>query len=214
VIDYDTHRLVICTASTVLECCYPSRYTLMVSNTLASAPPPLYLLFCCTLSSIVGELKAKYRATYSHLVFQNKLGLKAFINANDYFLTRSQSYVRHEDWAISITLLRTFMTISHFHNITTYLLPTRPTMNTLPPELLRQILMYLSRASLPQVRLISRTFSTIAFPLLFSHVPHWLDYKLSHASIVSLAHDVCNRPAVMWSPWATGPDGELEETVS
>lgn len=86
-------------------------------------------------------------------------------------------------------------------------------MDTLPSELLALIVDHLPKQSLPQARLVSHAFDSFAFPLLFSHVPHWLDYKLSHRSIVSLAEDLCHRPAVMWSPWATEPDGPVEDVV-
>lgn len=82
-----------------------------------------------------------------------------------------------------------------------------PTLENLPAELLHQILVHVPRSSLTECRLVCRSFSTVAFPVLFSFVPNWLDYELSHRSIVSLAHDAFNRPAVMWSPWATARDG-------
>lgn len=84
-------------------------------------------------------------------------------------------------------------------------------MNSLPSELLEQILSYVSKPSLTSCRLVCRSFSTISFHLIFSNVPLWLDYEYSHQSISSLAHDVHNRPAVMWSPWATGPDGPVDD---
>lgn len=84
-------------------------------------------------------------------------------------------------------------------------------MDNLPPELLHQILLHVPKSSLPECRLICRSFSTIAFPILFSFVPKWLNFEMSHRAIIALAHDACNRPAVMWSPWATGPDGPVDQ---
>ena len=77
-------------------------------------------------------------------------------------------------------------------------------MDTLPTELIIQILVQVPRSSLSSCRLVSRSFSVLAFPLLFSHIPQWLSYTFSHQAVIALSHDVFNRPAVMWSPWATG----------
>jgi hypothetical protein len=77
--------------------------------------------------------------------------------------------------------------------------------------LVEQILSQVPKPSLKSCRLVSRTFSTLSFPLLFAHIPKWLDYKISHQTIVFLAHDVCNRPAMMWSPWATVPDSPVDD---
>ena len=79
-------------------------------------------------------------------------------------------------------------------------------MDLLPPEIVRQIVANVPKPSLPSCRLVCRTFNTFAFAILFSHIPHWLDYKTSHQAVLSLVHDVYNRPAVMWSPWASEPD--------
>lgn len=84
-------------------------------------------------------------------------------------------------------------------------------MESLPPEVVQEIIAKVPKSSLPSCRLVCRTFATFAFPILFSHVPNWLDYTVSHRAVTSLAHDAFNRPAVMWSPWATGPDGPVEE---
>ena len=84
-------------------------------------------------------------------------------------------------------------------------------MDNLPPELLHLILLHVPKSSLPECRLVCRSFSTIAFPILFSFVPKWLDFEMSHRSIIALAHDACNRPAVMWSPWATSPNGPVDQ---
>lgn len=78
-------------------------------------------------------------------------------------------------------------------------------MDSMAPELLRQILSYLPTSSLRSCRFVDRTFSIIAFSLLFSHIPHWLDCNKSLQFLVSFAHDAFNRPAVIWSPWATIP---------
>lgn len=51
----------------------------------------------------------------------------------------------------------------------------------------------------------------IAFPILFSFVLKWLDYEVSRRSIISLAHDAFNQPAVMWSPWATAQGGPVDD---
>ncbi|CZT44961.1 uncharacterized protein RSE6_05223 [Rhynchosporium secalis] len=83
-------------------------------------------------------------------------------------------------------------------------------MNTLPTELLYQILSHIPKSSLPSVRLLNHTFEAIAFPLLFKNLLNWLDYKTSHAAITALAHDVYNRPSIMWSPCASEPDGPVE----
>jgi hypothetical protein len=84
-------------------------------------------------------------------------------------------------------------------------------MDSLPTEIVQQILDHLPKKSLSSCRLVCRTFAALTFPLLFSHIPKWLDYETSHRAVISLAHDAYNRPAVMWSPWATGPDGPVEE---
>jgi hypothetical protein len=84
-------------------------------------------------------------------------------------------------------------------------------MDSLPTEIVQQILDHLPKKFLPSCRLVCRTFAALTFPLLFSHIPKWLDYEASHRAVISLAHDAYNRPAVMWSPWATGPDGPVEE---
>ena len=83
-------------------------------------------------------------------------------------------------------------------------------MDTLPPEIISQIITNIPKSSLPEIRLVCHSFNTFAFPPLFSHVPHWFDYTLSHRAVTSLVNDVFNRPSVMWSPWATGPDGPAE----
>jgi len=82
-------------------------------------------------------------------------------------------------------------------------------MNTLPPEIVQQIFDNVPKSSLPSCRLVCRSFNTFIFPILFSHVPHWLYYTTSHRAVISLVHDAFNRPAVMWSPWTAGPDGPV-----
>ncbi|KUJ11911.1 uncharacterized protein LY89DRAFT_543119, partial [Mollisia scopiformis] len=80
-------------------------------------------------------------------------------------------------------------------------------------EIIQQILEnvhQIDKPSLPACRLVCRTFDAITFPLLFYHIPQWLNYEASHRAVLSLAHDICNRPAVMWSPWATAPDGPVD----
>jgi F-box-like len=84
-------------------------------------------------------------------------------------------------------------------------------MDSLPPEIVQQIVTNLPKSSLPSCRLVCRKFDIFVFPILFSHVPNWLDYTISHRAVISLVNDAFNRPAVMWSPWATGPDGPVEE---
>jgi hypothetical protein len=84
-------------------------------------------------------------------------------------------------------------------------------MDALPPELIRQIVSNIPKSSLSSCRLVCQTFNTFAFPTLFSHVPHWLDYKISHQAVLSLVHDAFNRPAVMWSPWASEPTEPVDD---
>jgi len=84
-------------------------------------------------------------------------------------------------------------------------------MESLPLEIVQQILSHVPKQHLPTTRLVCHIFDTIAFPLLFYHVPQWLDYENSHQAVLSLAHDIYGRPAVMWSPWASGPDGPVED---
>lgn len=84
-------------------------------------------------------------------------------------------------------------------------------MDSLPLELHYQILSHVPPSSLPTVRLVSRIFERITFIATFSHLRNWLDYEISHRSITSLAHDAYNRPAVMWSPWASEPDKDVDE---
>ncbi|KAH6674170.1 hypothetical protein B0J14DRAFT_458260, partial [Halenospora varia] len=81
----------------------------------------------------------------------------------------------------------------------------------LPPELIQQVINHIPKPSLPHVRLVSRTFASLSFTRLFSHVTSWLDFEISHRAVISLAYDAYNRPAVMWSPWATGPEGPVNE---
>lgn len=84
-------------------------------------------------------------------------------------------------------------------------------MDNLPPELLTQILQQVPKTSLQSCRLVSHRISALAFPLLFSHILKWFDYNISKRSAISLAHDAHMRPAVIWSPWATGPEGPVDE---
>jgi hypothetical protein len=84
-------------------------------------------------------------------------------------------------------------------------------MDTLPSELGTSILKHLPRRSLSSACLVCHTFNTLSFPLLFSHIPQWLNYEVSHRAVISLANDLYNRPVVTWSPWATGPDGPVDE---
>jgi len=84
-------------------------------------------------------------------------------------------------------------------------------MVSLPLELLQQILTHVPQTSLSKCRLVSHDFSTVSFPLLFSHIPRWLDYTVSHQAIIALAHDAYNRPAVMWSPWASEPNDPVDD---
>lgn len=84
-------------------------------------------------------------------------------------------------------------------------------MDSLPPEIIQQILTNVPEYSLLPCRLVCRAFNTSAFPIIFSHVPRWLDYTLSHQAVLSLVHDSLSRPAVMWSPWASEPDGPVDE---
>ncbi|KAG9235068.1 hypothetical protein BJ875DRAFT_460054 [Amylocarpus encephaloides] len=77
-------------------------------------------------------------------------------------------------------------------------------MDTLPTEIVLQILHQLPSSSLSNIRLTSRGLEVLAFPLLFSHIPKWLDPKHSHQQVLAIAHDAYNRPAVMWSPWGMG----------
>jgi hypothetical protein len=79
-------------------------------------------------------------------------------------------------------------------------------MDNLPTELVVQIISYVSKSLLPQLRLVSRLFNSISFACVFSHIPQWLDYEASHRLVLTMAHDAYNRPAAMWSPWATAPD--------
>jgi hypothetical protein len=79
-------------------------------------------------------------------------------------------------------------------------------MDKLPTELLCQIISHVSQTSLTQLRLVSRAFDALSFTLVFSHIPQWLDYEISHRRVLTIALDAYNRPAVMWSPWATAPD--------
>ncbi|KAG4410956.1 hypothetical protein IFR04_015903, partial [Cadophora malorum] len=81
---------------------------------------------------------------------------------------------------------------------------------TLPTELLLQILSHLSPRTLTSLRLTSHRLEPLAFPLLFRNIPNWLDYKTSHAAIIALANDACERPSGMWSPWASEPDRKVE----
>ncbi|TVY82576.1 hypothetical protein LSUE1_G002064 [Lachnellula suecica] len=83
-------------------------------------------------------------------------------------------------------------------------------METLPTEVLAQILTQIPKSSLPSVRLACHAFNALSFPLLFSHIAQWLNYEVSHRAVISIANDAYNRPAVMWSPWATGPDGPVD----
>ncbi|TAQ87380.1 hypothetical protein B7494_g4297 [Chlorociboria aeruginascens] len=85
------------------------------------------------------------------------------------------------------------------------------TLLTLPPELLDQILSLLPKSTLRALRSQNKLFSKLCFPLIFTHLPHWLCYKTSHRSIIAVAEDAYGRPAAMWSPWATGPDGPIED---
>jgi len=84
-------------------------------------------------------------------------------------------------------------------------------MDLLPPELVTSILKHLPKRSLSSARLVCHTFNMLSFPLIFSHIPQWLNYEVSHRAVISLANDLYNRPVVMWSPWATGPDGAVDE---
>lgn len=84
-------------------------------------------------------------------------------------------------------------------------------MDSLPPEIVQQILANVPGYSLLSCRLVCRAFNTSAFSIIFSHVPRWLDYTLSHQAVLSLVHDSLHRPAVMWSPWASEPDGPVDE---
>jgi hypothetical protein len=83
-------------------------------------------------------------------------------------------------------------------------------MDTIPPEILHQILLHIPKDQLATCRLVNHSFSSLAFPIQFSFIPHWLDYNLSHQAIVALAQDAFNRPAVMWSPFALEPQGPVE----
>jgi hypothetical protein len=83
-------------------------------------------------------------------------------------------------------------------------------MDSLPPEIVQQIVAIVPKSSLANCRLVCRSFNTFAFPILFSHVPNWLDYTLSHRAVLSLVHDAFNRPTVMWSPWASEPDRPVD----
>ncbi|EPE27810.1 F-box [Glarea lozoyensis ATCC 20868] len=79
-------------------------------------------------------------------------------------------------------------------------------MDDLPTELVVQIISYVPKTSLPQLRLVSRLFNNLSIVYVFSHIPQWLDYEASHRLVLTIAHDAYNRPAAMWSPWATAPD--------
>ncbi|KAA8569524.1 hypothetical protein EYC84_001147 [Monilinia fructicola] len=83
-------------------------------------------------------------------------------------------------------------------------------MDSMAPELLKHILSYLPISSLRLCRCVNRTFSILTFSYLFSNIPQWLDPDKSVQLLVSLAHDAFNRPAVIWSPWATVPDIHVE----
>ncbi|KAH7356482.1 hypothetical protein BKA65DRAFT_375396, partial [Rhexocercosporidium sp. MPI-PUGE-AT-0058] len=81
----------------------------------------------------------------------------------------------------------------------------------LPPELLHEILSHIPKSSLPSIRLLNHTFESLTFPLLFRNLLNWLDYKTSHAAIMALAHSAYERPTVMWSPWASEPEGAVQD---
>ncbi|KAH7407910.1 hypothetical protein BKA64DRAFT_743483 [Cadophora sp. MPI-SDFR-AT-0126] len=84
-----------------------------------------------------------------------------------------------------------------------------PTLLTLPPELLLQILYSLHPRTLTSIRLTCHLLERLAFPILFRNLPNWLDYKKSHAAIIALANDAYERPSGMWSPWASEPEHEV-----
>ncbi|KAH8685908.1 hypothetical protein BGZ60DRAFT_103701 [Tricladium varicosporioides] len=84
-------------------------------------------------------------------------------------------------------------------------------MEILPAELIQQVISHIPKSSLQQVRLVSKIFASLSFPRLFSHVTSWLDLEISHRAAISLAHDAYNRPTVMWSPWAVGPEEPVNE---
>ncbi|KAG9247375.1 hypothetical protein BJ878DRAFT_415023, partial [Calycina marina] len=79
-------------------------------------------------------------------------------------------------------------------------------------ELIAQILVDVPKYSLLSCRPVSHSFSDRAFPNLFSYISQWLDHNFSYEDVVTIAQNACERPAVMWSPWATGLDGPVEDT--
>jgi hypothetical protein len=83
-------------------------------------------------------------------------------------------------------------------------------MDQLPPEIVKQILAEVPESSLTSCRLACRSFEALSFPPVLPYAP-MARLRDLHRSIISLTRDAYNRPAVMWSPWATGHDGFVDE---
>lgn len=62
----------------------------------------------------------------------------------------------------------------------------RPTLHTLPPELVQVIFEALPRADLPSARLVNKTFASVAAPRLFQKIPLWISIR-SLESFIELA---------------------------
>jgi F-box-like len=78
-------------------------------------------------------------------------------------------------------------------------------MDTLPPELLEQILLSIpeSRAN---ARLVCRVFNAILAAHMFKTLPAFLDLPRAQATLVDMASRPSSRPRCVWSPYCAAPE--------
>jgi hypothetical protein len=83
-------------------------------------------------------------------------------------------------------------------------------MDSLPAEIVANILTYVPKRSLTSCRLVCRSMAVLAFPALFGHLIRWLDYETSHRAVISLAVMLIIGWLRRGVLWATGPDGPVD----
>lgn len=78
-------------------------------------------------------------------------------------------------------------------------------MDSLPPELLSHILLFLPRASYPAVRKTCAAFNAVLAPPLFAHLRGFLDLRAAEDRLARGANNPLLRPVTIWSPGSWPP---------
>ncbi|KAG9250491.1 uncharacterized protein F5Z01DRAFT_666191 [Emericellopsis atlantica] len=78
-------------------------------------------------------------------------------------------------------------------------------MDTLPSELVLEILTYLPPQSIKNIRIVSRSFHALVPAPDFSLLASFLDPETALSTIVAASKDLSRRPRSIWSPHCSVP---------